>query len=233
MIYSFILKFLNLPYNHYFNKLFIYWNRFVFKINNVDFGVNMKIYNRFYLRKHPNSTIKIGDNFKFTSGNAINPLCRNLVGCIFLSDTKSQLIIGNNVGISSACIWVKNKITIGNRVLIGGDSIIMDTDAHNLDYKIRSLRLENFNSEVVIKSANELNIELDLLKSSTIDSISANSIPITIEDDVLIGTRCIILKGVTIGARSIIGSGSIVTKSIPADCIAAGNPAKIIKYINQ
>ena len=42
-----------------------------------------------------------------------------------------------------------------------------------------------------------------------------------------------ILKGVTIGARSVIGSGSVVTKSIPADCIAAGNPCKIIRYINE
>ena len=58
------------------------------------------------------------------------------------------------------------------------------------------------------------------------------TVPIVIEDDVLIGTRCIILKGVTIGARSIIGSGSVVVKSIPADCIAAGNPCKIIRYIN-
>lgn len=57
--------------------------------------------------------------------------------------------------------------------------------------------------------------------------------PIVIEDDVLIGVRCVILKGVTIGARSIIGAGSIVTKSIPADCIAAGNPAKVVKYINR
>lgn len=42
----------------------------------------------------------------------------------------------------------------------------------------------------------------------------------------------IILKGVTIGARSIIGAGSVVTKSIPSDCIAGGNPAKVIRYIN-
>lgn len=50
-----------------------------------------------------------------------------------------------------------------------------------------------------------------------------------IGDDVFIGTNCIILKGVTIGARSIIAAGSVVTKSIPADCIAGGNPAKIIR----
>lgn len=42
------------------------------------------------------------------------------------------------------------------------------------------------------------------------------------EDDVLIGARCIILKGVTVGARSIIAAGSIVIKSIPSDCIAVG-----------
>ena len=54
--------------------------------------------------------------------------------------------------------------------------------------------------------------------------------PIQIDDDVLIGTRSIILKGVHIGARTIIGSGSIVTKDIPADCIAAGNPCKILKF---
>lgn len=60
---------------------------------------------------------------------------------------------------------------------------------------------------------------------------TAASAPIVIEDNVLVGARCIILKGVTIGARSIIGSGSIVTKDIPSDCIAAGNPCKVIKSI--
>ena len=67
----------------------------------------------------------------------------------------------------------------------------------------------------------------------SIDCFTAKSKPIVIEDDVLIGTRCIILKGVTIGARTIIGSGSVVTKSIPADCIAAGNPCQVIKSNND
>ena len=52
-----------------------------------------------------------------------------------------------------------------------------------------------------------------------------------IEDDVLIGMNSIILKGVTVGARSIIGAGSVVTKSIPSDVIAAGNPAKVLKKL--
>ena len=54
------------------------------------------------------------------------------------------------------------------------------------------------------------------------------SASIVIEDDVWVGAHSIILKGVTIGARSIIGAGSVVTKSIPADCVAAGNPCRVI-----
>lgn len=45
----------------------------------------------------------------------------------------------------------------------------------------------------------------------------------------LIGARSIILKGVTIGHGAVIGAGSVVAKDIPANCIAAGNPCKVIK----
>lgn len=157
--------------------------------------------------------ITIGNNFTFTSGESFNPLCRNIRGAIHATEN-AEIKIGDNVGISSACIWAKEKIEIGNNVLIGGDCILLDTDAHNLDYKIRKEnKIDN--------------------KGRSIDTYTAASKPIIIEDDVLIGTRCIILKGVKIGARSIIGSGSVVSRSIPSDCIAAGNPCKFIKAINQ
>lgn len=90
----------------------------------------------------------------------------------------------------------------------------MDTDAHNLDWQVRAGLASDSKGNIIP------------------DGDSAASSPIKIEDDVLVGTRCIILKGVTIGARSIVAAGSVVTKSIPADCIAGGNPAKVIKYIN-
>lgn len=192
-------------------RFYIYWNRMIFWIYGVKFGDNMLIYNRIYLLIDYSANIYIGNNFLFTSGEAFNPLCRNIRGCIYVAEG-AIIQIGNNVGISSACLWAKERISIGNNVLIGGDSILLDTDAHNLDFRIRNSR------------------EVDA-EGRSIDAHTAMSCPIVIEDDVLIGTRCIILKGVTIGARSIIGSGSVVVKSIPSDCIAAGNPCKIIRNI--
>lgn len=128
-----------------------------------------------------------------------------------MEESTSVIEIGDDTRLSSPCIRAKERITIGNRVNIGGDCILIDSDAHNLDYRIRG------SSERIGKISK--------------DVLTAKTAPIVIEDDVLIGTRCIILKGVTIGARSIIGSGSMVTKSIPSDCIAAGNTCKVIKSI--
>lgn len=56
--------------------------------------------------------------------------------------------------------------------------------------------------------------------------------PITIGNDVWIGGNVCIMPGVTIGDNTVIGAGSIVTKDIPANVIAVGNPCKVIKNIN-
>jgi len=53
--------------------------------------------------------------------------------------------------------------------------------------------------------------------------------PVKIDDDVWIGAGVIILMGVTIGTGAIVGAGSVVTKSIPSDTIAVGNPAQVVK----
>jgi acetyltransferase-like isoleucine patch superfamily enzyme len=56
--------------------------------------------------------------------------------------------------------------------------------------------------------------------------------PVIIENNVWLGERVIVNKGVSIGENSVIGAGSVVTKDIPANSIAAGNPARVIKTIN-
>ncbi|MCS3180245.1 acyltransferase [Bacteroides thetaiotaomicron] len=104
---------------------------------------------------------------------------------------------------SSPVLWAHKSITIGNHVKIGANSILIDTDSHNLNYIVRRGQWTDWGV----------------------------SKPIVIEDDVMIGVNCIILKGVTIGSRSIVAAGSVVTKSFPSDCIIGGNPAKLIRKL--
>jgi maltose O-acetyltransferase len=57
--------------------------------------------------------------------------------------------------------------------------------------------------------------------------------PVIIEDHVWIGSKTVILPGVRIGSRAVIGAGSIVTKNIPPRCVAAGNPARVLRYLTE
>ena len=193
------------------SSLYIGWNKIYFFLNNIKYGKNFRVFNHLYLKIHVGALVQIGNNCTIMSGAGLNPLSRNIKTCIYVGK-KATLKLGNDVGISSSTLWVKESVSIGNSVAIGADCIIMDTDAHNLDWKIRCSEETNEYGE-------------------SVDMVTAASAPIVIEDNVLVGAGCIILKGVTIGARSIIGSGSIVTKDIPSDCIAAGNPCKVIKSI--
>ena len=57
--------------------------------------------------------------------------------------------------------------------------------------------------------------------------------PVTIGNDCWIGGNVTICPGVTIGDNTVIGAGSVVTKDIPANCVAAGNPCRVIREINE
>ena len=116
---------------------FIVYNIILFRLKGVKYGRRLRVFNKLYLKINPKAKLIIGDDLLFTSGGGHNPLCRNVRGCIYLPFNDSECIIGDSVGISSCCIWASKSIHIGNRVKIGGNCIIMDTDVHSLDYKIR------------------------------------------------------------------------------------------------
>lgn len=59
------------------------------------------------------------------------------------------------------------------------------------------------------------------------------SLPITLEDNVWLGGSVVVCPGVTIGRDSVIGAGSVVTKDIPSGVLAAGNPARIIRPLDD
>lgn len=190
---------------------FIRYNRLYLRGSRVQFGKNLKVYNQVYVLGC--GQVQIGDDFVLTSGDCWNPICRNIRGSFCTMLQSSVIKIGNHVGISSSCIWAKDRIEIGNNVKIGGDCIIIDHDAHPHDYQKRrddyaeQMGWQRFFEEMI------------------------PSAPIHIDDDVWIGARCQILKGVHIGARSIIAAGSIVTKDIPSDVVAGGNPCRVIRSL--
>lgn len=190
---------------------YLLYNRIWFRAIGVSFGKNLRVFDKVFVTGV--GTIKIGNNFTFTSGGGLNPIARNIRGQLYADCKKSKILIGNNVGISSSCLWANSLISIGDNVNIGADCLIMDTDAHPHNYLKRRLSFMMENGVAAYKS-------------------QIPSEPIVIENDVWIGARCVILKGVHIGARTIIAAGSIVVKDIPANCIAGGNPCKVIKMIN-
>lgn len=93
-----------------------------------------------------------------------------------------------------------------------------------------------------IQALNGIELDSSVFFSSGVKLISANhdtvdksqhikQNPIVIKKNVWLGVNVIVLPGVEIGENSSIGAGSVVTKSIPANAIAVGNPAKVIRYI--
>jgi acetyltransferase-like isoleucine patch superfamily enzyme len=186
--------------------LFIPYYRLSLKLMGVQYGKNFLIINRAKFILEKNSQLIIGDNFQLQSGDYYNPLSRNIRGCIAVYPG-GKVLIGNNVGMSAPCIFAHQLIVIEDNVKIGAGSTLLDSDAHSTNFMER--------------------------RPGGNDTKNKVNKAITVEQDVLIGMNCIILKGVTIGARSIIGAGSVVTKNIPPDSIAAGNPCKLIRTITN
>ena len=181
------------------------------------YNITWKIRGRMYIGrsswllrlKHPEikkGELIIGDYFSCN-----NKLTSNSVGifqpCFFnISASGSKIIIGDHVGISGSTINATTTITIGDNTIIGSGCLITDTDSHPILAAERNLP--------------------DWPRYT-------KSKPITIGKNVFIGARSIVMKGVTIGDGAVVGAGSVVTKDVPANAIVAGNPARVVKMIEQ
>lgn len=202
-------------YKHLYRELFITLPSFVNSLRSgIEFNPSHRIVGRLRIIKNgwilrvltccENGLLIIGNNFKCN-----NKVTSNSIGliqpCVFNIATRgSRIVIGNNVGISGSTINATTTITIGDNVLIGSGCLITDTDSHPLHWKDR------------LDDKNELTARA----------------PITICDNVFIGARSIILKGVTIGEGSVVGAGSVVSKDVPPYTVVCGNPAKIVKTLS-
>lgn len=135
------------------------------------------------------------------------------IGAPFLCDYGCNIFLGNNVSINMNCTFIDcNKIEIGNNVMIASNVQIY-TATHPIELNDRLTK--------------------DWTPQSGKHFCQVYALPVRIGDGCWIGGGVIILPGVTIGKGSVIGAGSVVVKDIPEDCVAVGNPCKVIRKINK
>lgn len=148
------------------------------------------------------SNLSIGDNVVINSGWRFNVTG----GCerTGIAIYGGKIKIGDNVGISNTNIVSMISITIEDDVIIGAGTRIMDSDFHSLQY---INRMQSKDTHI-------------------------NSKPVIIKKGAFIGAYSIILKGVTVGEKSVIAAGSVVTKDVPKNEIWGGNPAKFIRNVD-
>lgn len=114
-------------------------------------------------------------------------------------------------------VSIGSNVTINENVYINGYGTIQIGDAVRIG------------SRTMVLSSDHVFDDLD----KEIYKQGLRKLPVNISDDVFIGANVLILGGVSIGTHSVIGAGSIVTKDVPPHCVVAGNPARVIKYLDE
>lgn len=176
--------------------------RFYFATHGVSWNRGWRLFGLPMIQRHRRSRIEIGDHLQMRNWFSSNPLGVNHRSVLATWSENAVIRIGERAAISGASLCAQTMIQIGDRVRLGANSIIADTDFHPIAVAER-------------------------LASPK----AGRSRPVIIGDDVFIGMNAIILKGVTIGNGAVIGAGSVVSSDIPAGVAAAGNPARPIREI--
>jgi acetyltransferase-like isoleucine patch superfamily enzyme len=152
------------------------------------------------------------------------PFSVRLRGRVHLSGS-GEVVLGEGVSLNGTVVPVELNTYASGRIEIGSHTFI------NYGSSIAA------RASVKIGSYCHLGHYLFVMDNDQHDVVRhwqlPPSEPVVIEDDVWIGSKVIILPGVRIGSRAVIGAGSIVTKDIPPRCVAAGNPARVIRHLED
>ena len=179
-----------------------YIGRWMLLMAGAKYGENLRLHGLPILSMQPHSRIEIGSNCRFRSTSFGNAIGVNHAVVLRTLGEGALLKIGDSVGMSGGAICAVGSVLIGNRVLIGANAVISDSDFHSLDPQIRA------------EGGDHMEFR-----------------PVVIEDDVWLGADVYIGKGVTIGRSSVVGAKSVVTRNVPPNSIVAGNPAKLVRVL--
>ncbi|MCS4086107.1 acetyltransferase-like isoleucine patch superfamily enzyme [Salinibacter ruber] len=173
-----------------------------FAWHGIEWGADWKIFGRPIIQRHRGSRIALGDGLYLRSWPRSNPLSPNHPVVLSTRNADASIDIGDDCGFTGTILVAGNRIEIGDRVQVGGNASIVDTDFHPL---VPEVRWENFNAGATA--------------------------PIVIEDDVFVGMEALILKNVTVGEGAVVGAGSVVTQDVPPRTVVAGNPATVVREL--
>jgi acetyltransferase-like isoleucine patch superfamily enzyme len=157
-------------------------------------------------------------------GRARVPFSVRLRGRVQLSGC-GEVVFGEGVRLNGTIVpielvtYTSGWIEIGNHSLINYGSSI----AARASVKIGSYCHLGHYTFVMDNDQHDVVRHMELPRSD----------PVIIEDHVWIGAKAVVLPGVRIGSRAVIGAGSIVTKDIPPRCVAAGNPARVLRHLTE
>jgi acetyltransferase-like isoleucine patch superfamily enzyme len=143
-------------------------------------------------------TLEIGEGVKINTRVSSNPVIGRTRTSLMVMAPGARMMIGAHVGMSGVCICAANSVEIGERTIIGADALITDTDFHS-----------------------------PLPDGGWSNDATGTSAPVKIGKGCFIGARAIILKGVTIGDGAVVAAGALVTRDVPAEHLAIGNPAVV------
>ena len=134
-------------------------------------------------------------------------------GCSFAVQKDGRCVVGDFTLLNGAIVMAEELVQIGSHCLISWGVGIADSDFHPLEPAQRLI---------------DAHALAPFFKSRP-PRPKLKTAPVKIGDNVWIGMNAVILKGVTIGENSVVAAGAVVTKSIPANTIVAGNPAVTVK----
>jgi len=144
------------------------------------------------------ASITLKEGVKLYSKPASNPVIGRACLSMYAMCPGARIILEKNVGASGVCLCAATEIIIGEGTMLGADCVITDTDFH-----------------------------LPEAGWTWDNSFKETSIPVRVGRGCFIGTRAIILKGVTLGDCVVVAAGAVVTRDVPAGHLAFGNPAQI------
>lgn len=140
-----------------------------------------------------------------------------IFGRLVCNTPAASISIGDRCFVNSGClIDCCVEITLGSDVLIAQEAMIIDHNSHSVYWRGR-----------------ENDLQAHLGGGGDKDWSVVEMAPVSIGDRCWVGARSILLKGVSLGSGCVVGAGAVVTKSFPPNSLIAGNPAKLIRLIEQ